>query len=144
MGISNIFGFKEASSPGGIKDIRREDYQAMLNEAIEHSGLDEVHPSLASNLRAVGRSRQYLAALSWGVRGYDNRGKEAGAVKIECGCPMTEAGVAVLKGGERIIRESDIYHEQNQKKRTAAQKFVDKYDNLVKSRYPNVKTFKLI
>lgn len=97
MGKDTLFWLyeNEQAFVEGELTISREQLVSAVESAILSSGLDREHPSLASRLREVAKTKDKIASHTFKL------------VDKDCGCPMTEAGVVCFLPGETTINREE-------------------------------------
>src|ERR1044072_640324 len=83
-----VFGWARSNVPTHEGEIPRDKFIEIVNGGIRNARLDELNEGLARRLRDIAQNNTYIYVGGWGV-------KTESPVKPECGCPLTEAGVAI-------------------------------------------------
>jgi hypothetical protein len=89
--------------------------QAVEN-SILYSNMDKIHPALAEKLREIAKTTDKVAVRTWEAKLIEEQ--------INCGCPLTQAGVVSLHESEEFQKN----WETNLIKTQCANKFFRKFD----------------
>lgn len=99
MGFDPIGWFRPASDRYRGHTITRQNLKDSIERGIQRANLDTANQTLATALRRVADSNEYITIGAWGL-------KTDLATKPVCGCPLTEAGyVDVSEGNPKHLKE---------------------------------------